>query len=94
MIASVIVGVLAVSALLAWAMWRACKTAERAERDPRFLRRILLGFGLLYIASAVYDVAEVIAGKEPLQSLIGLPIGAALAWLFLKAALRVKVPPA
>lgn len=92
-IAAVIVGVLALSALLAWGTWRVCKTAERAELDPRFLRKILLGLGLLYVISAALALGKVIAGKEPVQSLVGLPIGAALAWLFLRAAVRVKLPP-
>jgi hypothetical protein len=93
-IVAVIVSVLAFSAFLGWGAWRVCKSAERAVRDPRYLRRNLLWLGLLYIGSAVFGIAEVVTGKEPLQSLIGLPIGALLAWFYIRTALRVKVPPA
>jgi hypothetical protein len=94
MIATIIVGVLAFSAFLAWMAWRLCKSAERAERDPQYLRRSLLRLGLLYVGCAVFGIAEVATGRQPIESLIGLPIGAALAWLYLRAAIRVKVPPA
>jgi len=93
MIATIIASVLAATAFLAWMMWRVCKSAERAERDPRYLRRRLFGLGMLYVGCAVYGIAEVVAGREPKEILVGLPIGAALAWLYLRAAIRVKVPP-
>jgi uncharacterized membrane protein len=94
MIAAVILGVLAFSAFLGWGAWRVFKSAERAERDPRYLRRRLVLLGLLYVGSAVYGIEQVVTGREPLQSLIGLPIGALLAWFYLRAAFRVKIPPA
>ena len=94
MISTIIVGVLVFSAFLGWGAWRVCKSSERAERDPRYLRRILLSLGLIYVGSAVFGIAQVITGKQPLQSLIGLPIGALLAWFYLRTAFRVKVPPA
>jgi DNA-binding transcriptional regulator of glucitol operon len=94
MIAAVIVGVLALSAFLGWSAWRVFKSAERAEQDPRYLRRRLVVLGLLYVGFAVYGIEEVVTGREPLQSLIGLPIGALFAWFYLRAAFRVKIPPA
>lgn len=93
MIATIIVVVLGTSALLGWGAWRVCKSAERAERDPRYLRRKLLWFGLIYVVGATFGIAEVVTGREPIQSLIGLPIGAFFAWFYLKAAFQVKVPP-
>jgi hypothetical protein len=92
--AVVIVGVLATTALLAWMMWRVCKSVERAERDPKYLRRHLFWFGMIYVFAAVFGVEEVVRGKEPIQSLIGLPIGLTLAWLWLRTASRIKVPHA
>ena len=91
-IATIIVGVLMCSAFLAWGTWRFSKSAERAERDPRFRRRVLLRGGLLYAVCAVYSIAQVAIGDLPIQSLIGLPIGAALAWFYIRSALRVKIP--
>jgi putative transposase len=48
-IAMIVVGVLAFSALLGWAMLRGMTSAERAERDAqyrRFFRRLLRGQGV------------------------------------------------
>ncbi len=92
-IAAIIVGVLALSAFLGWGAWRTCMSAERAERDPRYRRRILLLLGVVYVGGAVYGIAEVVTGREPIQSLIGLPVGALLAWFYLRTAFRVNVPP-
>jgi heme A synthase len=91
-IAAMIVGVLAFSAFLAWLAWRAFRVANRAERDPRYLRRWLLFFGAIYVAGAVIGVLEVATGREPIQALIGLPIGVCIAWLYLRTALKIKIP--
>jgi hypothetical protein len=93
-ITTIILGVLALSAFLGWGAWRVYKSAERAERDPRYLRRSLLLLGLIYVGGAVYGIEEVITGSAPIQSLVGLPIGAFFAWFYLRTAFRVKVPPA
>ena len=92
-IAAIIVVVLALSAFIGWVAWRVFKSAERAERDPRYLRRRLLGMGILYIGCAIYAIANVATGREPIKSLIGLPIGVLFIWMYLRAAIRVKVPP-
>jgi hypothetical protein len=94
MIALVIVAVTVSSALLAAGMWAAWRETERAERDPRYKRKILLRLSLLYIGCAAFGIAEVVSGREPKQSLLGLPIAAVLAWAYLRAATRMKVPPA
>jgi membrane protein implicated in regulation of membrane protease activity len=92
-IAAIIAGVSVSTALLAWCLWRVCKSVERAERDPRYLRRRLFWLGMMYLGAAVFGIEEVARGKEPIQTLIGLPIGLALAWFWLRMARRVKVPP-
>jgi len=74
-------------------MWRAWKSAERAETDLRHHRRILLRFGLLYVAAAVFGASEVFSGRAPKETFYGLPMGALLAGFYLRAAFRVKVPP-
>ena len=92
-IASVIAGVSVATAVLALMLWRVCKSVERAERDPRYLRRRLFGLGVIYVGAAVFGIEEVARGKEPIQTLIGLPIGLAFALFWLRMASRVKVPP-
>jgi hypothetical protein len=92
-IALVIAGVSVATAVLAWMLWRVCKSVQRAERDPRYLRRRLFWLGIIYVGAAVFGIEEVVRGKEPIQSLIGLPIGLAFAWFWLRMASRVKVPP-
>jgi heme A synthase len=92
-VATSIIGVLVSTAFLAWMMWRVCRSAERAERDSKYLRRRLFGLGMIYVAAAVFGIVEVATGREPIQALIGLPIGATFAWLYLRAAVKVGVPP-
>ena len=89
---TVIVGVLASTGVLIWALLRTVRTAERAERDQRFRRRILLSGAVLYGGAALYGVILVATGKEAVQSLLGLPIAALLVWFFIRAALATKVP--
>gem|GEM_PF-3403855 len=97
MIATIIVGVLAFSAFLAWMAWwkgsRAYQSAVRAEQDPRYLRRRLFRRGMMCVGCTVLFIALVATGREPKKGLIALPIGVALAWTSFRAAFRVKVPP-
>ncbi len=94
MLILVIVAVIGSSAVLAAAMWAAWKETERVETDSRYKRRILLRLALLYIGCAAFGIAGVATGREPKQSLLGLLIAAGLAWAYLRAASRVKSPPA
>ena len=75
-----------------WRGERAYRSAVRAERDPRYLRRRLLRRGMIYVACAVLAIVLVATGKEAKELLFGLPIGVAFAWYYLRSALRVKVP--
>jgi threonine/homoserine/homoserine lactone efflux protein len=94
LIATVIVSVLAVCAFFGWGAWRVCQSADRAERDPRYRRRLLLRGALVYALCAAYGIEEVISGNAPVQSLFGLIVPAFLIWLYIKQANRVKLPPA
>src|ERR1700688_266145 len=91
LIVTIIVSVMAACGFFGWMAWRLCQSVDRAERDPRYLRRILLGGALLYTLGAISAVSDVITRKEPAQYLFGLIIPAALIWFFIKAASRVKV---
>lgn len=88
-----IAGVSALTALLGWSFWRMWKTAERAARVPKYLRRRLLFLGWIYLAGVALVIEQVATGQQPIQSLFGLPVGLALAWFWLRSANRVKVPP-
>jgi len=98
MIATIMVGVLAFSAFLAWmAGWegsRAYRFGGRMEQEPRYARRHLLRRGMMYVGCMVLFIVLVATGREPKKALIVLPIGVALAWTSFRAAFRVKVPPA
>jgi len=74
-------------------MWLVCRSAERAERDPKYLRHRLIRWGTLYVAVVVIALVEVATGKEPKVLLIGLPITMLIAWRFFRAATKVKLPP-
>jgi threonine/homoserine/homoserine lactone efflux protein len=93
-IATVIVGMLASTAVLVWMLWRVCRSAERAERDPKYLRRRLFWLGMIYVLGAVFGIEQVVTRQQPVQSLFGLPVALFLAWFWLKTASKVKVPPA
>ena len=93
MVAWIIAGVSAFTALMVWFFWRSWKSVERAERDPRYLRRRLIFLGMIYIAGAVFGIEQVATGQAPVQSLIGLPIALGFAWFWLRTASRVKLPP-
>jgi len=93
MIATSIVSVLAFAAFLAWMMLRTVRRAERTERDPKYLRRRLIRWGMLYVVCAVVLLVEVATGSQPKAMLLGLPIPALIAWLFFRTALGVKIPP-
>ncbi len=92
-LAQVIIGVSTATAILGWLLWRRWKSAERAETDLRHRRRIFLRLGLIYVAAMAIGIAGVLSGREPKEGLIGLPVALLLAWFWLRAALRVKVPP-
>jgi hypothetical protein len=50
--------------------------------------------GMLYVGSSAFAIELVATGKEPIQTLFGLPFGLLLAWFWLRSATRVKIPPA
>jgi len=91
-LAFAILGVAVTTALLIWGSLRVFRDAERLQRDPKALRRRLLLFGSLYVASSVFAIFQVATGNSPPITLIGIPIAAALIWAFLKAAGNVEIP--
>ena len=93
LIAIIIVGVLALSAFIGWMAWRFLKSAEKTLADPRRLRRGLILAGAFYACAAINGIVQVARGRMPLLSLLGLPIGLAFIWLYLRAASRIQVPP-
>ena len=92
-VAFIIAGVSTFTALLVWLFWRTWKSIERAEHDPRYLRRRLFWMGMIYVLGTVFAVEQVAMGELPFQVLIGLPIPVGLASFWLRGAYRVKVRP-
>jgi hypothetical protein len=89
MIAIIIVGILAFSAIIGWMAWRFIKLRE----NPKSVRRNLILLGILYVLCDVIAIVDVARGKEPLQMLIGVPISLAIAWWYLRTAGRIQLPP-
>jgi hypothetical protein len=59
---TIIVSVMAVCALFGWMAWRTYESVDRAERDPRYRLRLLLGSALFYVmcASAMILLASLL----------------------------------
>ena len=93
MIALVVLAVTVSTVVMVVGMWGAWKDTERADGDARYRRRVLLRMALLYIFCAVFGIAEVASRRQPIESLFGLPVAAFFAWMYWRAAARVKVPP-
>jgi heme A synthase len=92
-VATIILGVSVATVFLGWVMWRAARSVERAESDPKYQRRWLIVFGMVYVLGAIVGISNVASGHAPPLSLLGLPIPVLIAWYFVRAAIRVKVPP-
>ncbi|MFY9948626.1 MAG: hypothetical protein WA261_00770 [Candidatus Sulfotelmatobacter sp.] len=92
-IATVIIGVLVATAVMGWLMWRLFRSAERMERDPKYLRRRLIRGAMIYVAGALVGMIEIARRELPIQALIGLPISLFMIWVLLRTASKVKIPP-
>jgi len=75
--------------LIAWLFY---KGAEKSQQTPRVRRAFFVGMTVIYVASMVIGIFEVIQGKESPQILLGLPGGLLLIWLYLKAAAKFRTP--
>jgi len=92
-IATIIIGVLVIGLILGYGLWWVAKSADRMSQDPRFRRRVLIGGAVVYIVTGVFIIVGVAARKERVDALYGLPVGAFIAWLLLRAATKTQVPP-
>lgn len=92
-IATVIIGVLVATAVMGWLMWRLFRSAERMERNPKYLRRRLIRGAMIYLFGALFGMIEIARGELPIQALIGLPISLFMIWVILRTASKVKIPP-
>jgi len=90
---SIVVGVFSVSALFGWMMFRAAKSWERADLDPRYRRRKLILGAAIYVVAIVIGLSQVIRGNEPVETLAGLPIVLLLVYWLLRTASHTKIPP-
>ncbi len=85
----IIAVVLVCCALIGWMGWWVLQWPER----PRTLRRVLLFLGVLYLVGAVTGTWRAATGEAPLWSLLFLPLSLGIAWLYLRSAGNVRVPP-
>ena len=73
------------------ALWAIVKNTEKAERDPRYRRRVLLlaaaGYTLAFIYGIVDALGQAVRHQLEWPSLTGLGVVAVMAALFFKSAL-------
>ena len=67
--------------------------ADRAIHDPRYRRRMLIRAAIVYIVVGVFIIVGVVARKERVEALYGLPVGVIVIWLLLRTAIKTKVRP-
>lgn len=92
-IATIIIGVLVIGLILGSGLWWIAKSADHMSQDPRYRRRVLIRGAVVYIVVGVFIIVAVAARKERVEALYGLPVGAFIAWLLLRAAIKTQVPP-
>lgn len=67
-------GVFAAAALGGWMMHRAAKSMDRAERAPKYRRRLLYTGAAVYGFGIVAGVSQVLSGDAPPAALLAAPI--------------------
>jgi hypothetical protein len=88
-----IVDVSLFTCVLIWGLWRMSKSMERAEQDPKYLRRIFWAFGMVCLGASALQVINVVSGRDPMITLVGTPVGLEFAWFGFRMASRVKISP-
>jgi Ca2+/Na+ antiporter len=89
----VIIAVLLVSALVGFGLFRGIKTANRAIREPAFLRRKLFWLIAVYCIVIIFGISQVVEGNRRASLLIILPLLILLVWWIWRAVRRIKNPP-
>ena len=92
MFLQIVVGVFVAAALGGWAMHRAAKSADRAEQDAKYRRRLFYRGAALYGFGLFVGISQVLSGNAPPATFAAI-IPVLFVWSFLRAAKRVKVPP-
>ena len=88
-IAIIILVVLVSCAFMGFGAWWGFQTIEKPNR----LRKLFLVLCAVYIAGAIHEIWGVLTGTVPLWSMIFLPFPVCFAWLYLRWAARITVPP-
>lgn len=81
----IIGGIIAICALLGWLLLRVWMSQERLEANQRYRRRFLKLVIVVWGGYCVFGVIEVFAGKQPIESLIGLPFVLGFLWIALRS---------
>jgi len=92
MFLQIVVGVFVAAALGGRAMHRAAKSADRAEQDAKYRRRLFYRGAALYGFGLFVGISQVLSGNAPPATFAAI-IPLLFVWSFLRAAKRVKVPP-
>jgi len=92
-ISTIVVGVLAFSALLGWMLLWTATSVERARRDPRYRRHLMLLYGAICAAGVVFCAIQVATRQSPQQivSTLFMELGNVLA--LIQIARNTKAPP-
>jgi len=61
------------------------------ERDPKYLRRWLIGGATFYVFGVLLGIIEIARGEKPIQALIGLPIPLLMIWIFVRTILSAAI---
>ena len=93
MFLAIVGSVFGAAALGGWAMHRGAKSADKAEQDPKYRRRLFYRGAALYGFGLVVGVSQVLSGNAPPATLFAAIVPLLFVWFFLRAAKRVKVPP-
>lgn len=86
MVISIIIGVLAASALIGFAAWRFIKTVESFNVRPARFRKLLLFLAALYCFGMISAIDDVLRHNAPAIGLLGLPIALYFVWMLFRAA--------
>ena len=92
-VAKIILGVLALCVVLVIFLFRLAKKSDRLEHDLRYRRRCWGVIAGVWLAYTLLEIAMIVLRKEPIESLVGLPVVGAILWVSWRSTRVDKTPP-